>query len=49
MKNGVEDGTFVMFFSNGEKYVEQFYEEGNPVGTWHRWNKEGELVETIEH
>ncbi len=49
MKNGVEDGAFVMYYSNGEKHVEQFYEEGVPVGTWHRWNKEGELVETIEH
>jgi antitoxin component YwqK of YwqJK toxin-antitoxin module len=49
MKNGVEHGTFVMFFSDGIKYVEQFYEEGEPVGIWHRWNKEGELVETVEY
>lgn len=49
LKNGVEHGIFVMYFSDGKKYVEQFYDEGEPIGTWHRWNKEGELVETIEH
>ena len=49
MKNGIEHGMFVMFYSNGKKYVEQSYDNGKPVGTWHRWNKEGELVETIEH
>jgi len=49
MKNGVEHGTFVMYFSDGQKYVEQFYEEGEPVGIWHRWNNKGELMETIEH
>jgi antitoxin component YwqK of YwqJK toxin-antitoxin module len=49
MKNGIEHGTFVMFYSDGKKYVEQFYDEGEPIGTWHRWNKKGEVVETIEH
>jgi antitoxin component YwqK of YwqJK toxin-antitoxin module len=49
MKNGMEHGTFVMFFTDGQKHLEQFYEEGEPVGTWHRWNKEGELIETMEH
>ncbi len=49
MKNGVENGIFIMYYSNGEKQIEQFYEKGEPVGTWHRWNSEGELVETIEH
>lgn len=48
MKNGVENGTFIMFFSTGKKHIEQFYEEGEKVGTWHRWNKD-ELVETIEY
>ena len=49
MKNGMEHGTFVMFFTDGQKHLEQFYEEGEPVGTWHRWNKDGELIETIEY
>ena len=49
MKNGVEHGTFVMFYSDGKKYVEQFYENGTPTGTWHRWSSDGNLVETIEH
>ena len=37
------------YYSNGEKFVEQFYENGEPVGTWHRWNRDGELVETTRH
>lgn len=49
MKNGVEHGAFVMYFSDGQKRVEQFYDEGEPVGTWHQWNSDGELIETIEH
>jgi antitoxin component YwqK of YwqJK toxin-antitoxin module len=49
MKNGKEHVMFVMFYSDGEKYVEQFYENGNPIGTWYRWDKNGDLVETIEY
>lgn len=49
MKNGVENGSFFMFYSDGKKHIEQFFDEGEPVGAWHRWNREGELVETIEH
>ena len=49
MKNGVEHGIFVMYFSDGTKYVEQFYNNGEPTGVWHRWNKDGYLVETIEY
>ena len=49
MKNGVEHGTFVMYYSDGQKRVEQFYEEGEPVGTWHQWNRDRQLIETIEH
>ena len=49
LENGEEHGRFVMYYSDGQKYVEQHYRRGEPVGTWHRWNKEGELVETIEH
>ena len=49
MKNGVEHGTFEMYYSDGKKRVEQFYNEGEPVGIWHQWNQDGELVETIEH
>lgn len=49
MRDGKEHKMFVMFFSDGKKYVEQFYENGNPIGTWYRWNKKGLLVETIEH
>ncbi len=47
MKNGVEHGTFVIFFSDGTKHLEQFYDEGEPIGTWHRWNKKGEMVDSI--
>jgi len=49
MKNGTEHGSFLMFYSDGGKYVEQHYENGKPVGTWYRWNRDGEIVETIEH
>jgi antitoxin component YwqK of YwqJK toxin-antitoxin module len=49
MKNGIEHGTFIMFYSDGTKYIEQFYEEGEPSGIWRRWNNKGELMETIEH
>ncbi len=49
MKKGTEHGTFLMFYSDGGKYVEQHYENGQPVGTWYRWNKNGDVVETIEH
>ena len=49
MKNGVEHGHFIMYFQNGSKYMEQHYNQGKPVGTWNRWNKKGELLETIEH
>lgn len=49
LKNGVEHGTFVLFFSDGTKHIEQFYDEGEPTGIWHRWNREGDLVETIEY
>jgi len=49
MKNGVEHGTFVIFFSDGEKHLEQFYDEGKPVGTWRRWNNQGELMDSIKY
>lgn len=49
MKNGEEHGAFLMYFSDGQMRVEQFYDEGEPIGTWHEWNRDGELVETIEH
>lgn len=49
MEKGTEHGTFLMFYSDGGKYVEQHYKNGQPVGTWYRWNKNGELIETIEH
>ena len=49
MKNGEEHGTFLMYYSDGQMRVEQFYEKGEPVGIWHQWNRNGELVETIEH
>jgi len=49
MKNGLEHGSFVIFFSDGTKHVEQFYNEGEAVGIWHRWNSKGDVVETIEH
>jgi antitoxin component YwqK of YwqJK toxin-antitoxin module len=49
MKNGVEHGSFLLFFPDGQKSQEQFYEDGKPIGIWNRWNAEGELVETIEH
>ncbi|WP_167619545.1 toxin-antitoxin system YwqK family antitoxin [Maribellus sediminis] len=48
LKNGVEHGSFVMYYPDGSKYVEQHYADGEPVGTWYRWNKNGELVETKE-
>ncbi len=47
MKDGLEHGTFRMYFPDGKPYVEQFYDEGKPVGTWHRWDADGKLVETI--
>ncbi len=49
MKNGEEHGMFVMYYSDGKKRVEQFYNQGEPVGIWHQWNRNGDLVETIEH
>ncbi len=49
MEYGTEHGSFLMFYSDGSKYVEQHYEKGEPVGTWYRWNRDGEIVETIEH
>jgi antitoxin component YwqK of YwqJK toxin-antitoxin module len=49
MKNGVEHGHFLMYFQDGSKYVEQYYNEGEAIGTWYRWNKKGELLESIEH
>lgn len=49
MKNGTEHGSFLMFYSDGGKYLEQHYENGEPVGTWYRWNKNGDIIETIEH
>ena len=49
MQFGVEHGTFVIFFSDGQKFIERFYVDGEPTGTWHKWNRDGELVETIEY
>ena len=49
LKNGNEHGKFLMFYSDGTKYMEQHYKNGEPVGTWYRWTKDGELAETIEH
>jgi len=49
MENGTEHGSFLMFYSDGSKYVEQHYENGEPVGTWYRWNRDGEIVETIKY
>lgn len=49
LKNGVEHGSFVIYYSNGDKFIEQFYNEGKPAGIWSRWNSEGELIESIEH
>lgn len=49
MSEGREHGQFVMYYSNGKRYVEQYYDHGTPIKTWKRWNEGGELIETIEH
>lgn len=43
MKNGFEYHT-VMYHRNGNRYLEQFYnQKKEPIGTWKRWYESGEL------
>lgn len=49
MENGVEHGRFVMYYPDGKIYVDQYYDHGNPVKTWTRWNEDGVLVESINY
>ena len=48
MEEGRVHGAFRMYFSNGLPYVEQYFDHGNPVGTWRRWDNTGILVEQFE-
>ena len=49
MNRGTVHGKFLMYYPDGTKYVEQHYENGEPVGTWYRWDKNGELVDSKVH
>jgi antitoxin component YwqK of YwqJK toxin-antitoxin module len=49
MSEGVSNGAFRMYYPDGRKYVEQYYDHGKAVKTWYRWNEQGEIVEKIEH
>ena len=49
MKEGIEHGKLLIYFNDGNKYVEHFYEEGSKTGVWRRWNRAGELMEETDY
>lgn len=48
-KNNVFHGKCETWYPNGIKATELYYENGKPMGTWHYWNENGELIKTEKH
>lgn len=44
---GERDGYSLLFYENGTKMVDGEYKKNIPVGEWHFYSEEGELVKTI--
>lgn len=42
---GKEHGKFVMYYSNGQRYIEQYFIDGALEGKIYRWDREGNLLE----
>ncbi|MCH8905257.1 MAG: hypothetical protein IIA45_15270, partial [Bacteroidetes bacterium] len=49
MEDGMEHGKLLMFHPNGEKYIEQHYHHGEPIGLWSIWDDQGVLLEEKQH
>jgi antitoxin component YwqK of YwqJK toxin-antitoxin module len=48
-KDGEPHGIWVSFFRNGERYQEGAYYNGDKIGVWKEWGKQGVLVSVKDY
>ncbi len=46
LKNGLKDGSFKAYHSNGELWIKGAFKEDHPSGKWKYYDEEGELIKT---
>ena len=48
-KNGKENGKWVGYYPNGQKFIEGTYKDGKEVGKWTVYNEDGTINKVIEY